>query len=81
MATLSATELQAVRNATAVTQVVNYTKATINAAAQAVETFLVGQAAAISSAIDTATSPVALSNAQKKKIVAEVIELKFQRDK
>lgn len=81
MATLSATELQSVRNATAATQAVNYTKATINAAAQAVETFLVGQAAAISSAIDTATSPTVLSNAQKKKIVAEVVRLKFERDK
>lgn len=81
MATLSASELQSVRNAVSLTQTVNYTKPVINAAAQAVETFLVGQAAAISSAIDTATSPTTLSNAQKKKIVAEVIELKFQRDK
>ncbi len=80
MATLSATELQAVRNATAQTQVVNYTKSQINAAAQAVETYLTNNSAAISSAIDTATSPLTLTNSQKKKIVAEVVRLKAERD-
>lgn len=67
MATLSVSELQSARNATALIGTVNYTKAVFNAATQAVETFLTSNAAAISSAIDTATSPTVLSNAQKKK--------------
>lgn len=81
MATLSSSELQAVRNGCASSQTVNYTKPQINAAAQAVEDFLTNNAAAVSSAINTATSPLVLTAAQKKAIVAYVVYLKFLRDK
>jgi hypothetical protein len=81
MATLNASELQSIRNECAETLTVNYTKALVNAAAQAVETFLTSNAAAISAAIDAATAPFVFTNAQKKKIVAEVVRLKFERDK
>lgn len=81
MAVLSTQELAQIRNACAATQTVNYTKTQINLACQAIEDFMVGQAAAISSVIDTATSPLVFTNAQKKKLFAEWCERKFQRDK
>lgn len=81
MATLSAAEFQAVRNESATTQTVNYTKSQINAAAQACEDFLTNNAAAVSTAINTATTPFVFSAAQKKKIFAEVARLKYLRDK
>lgn len=81
MATLAATELQAIRNACEVGVPVTYSKTQINAAAQAVEDFLTSNAAAISTAINQATSPVVLTAAQKKKLVAEVCERKAQRDR
>jgi hypothetical protein len=81
MATLSAAELQSVRNACERSITVNYLKAQINAAAQVVEDFLTSNAAQVSTDINTATSPLVLTNAQKKKIVAEVCRLKFDRDK
>jgi hypothetical protein len=80
MATLAAAELQAIRNNCAATQTVNYTKPQINAAAQAVETFLTNNAAAISAAIDAATTPLVLTVTQKKKLVAEVVAAKARRD-
>lgn len=82
MAVLSVSELQAVRNGCANSGVlVNYTKAQNGAAAQAVEDFLTNNAAAISAAINTATSPLVLTAAQKKEIVAQVIFVKYLRDR
>lgn len=81
MATLTATELQLIRNGCADTQTVNYTKAQVNAAAQACEDFLSANAAAISTAINAATTPFVFSVAQKKAIFAWVVEMKFRRDK
>ena len=48
---------------------INYTKAQFNAAVQAVENHIVGQAGAISTAINVATAPLVLTIAQKKQIV------------
>lgn len=82
MATLTASELQSVRNSCANNGiVVNYTKAQINTAAQAFEDWLTANQAAASAAVDTATSPFTFTNAQKKKIGAEVFRLKYTRDK
>lgn len=81
MATLSSSELQAIRNGCAETQVVNYTKAQLNAAAQAVEDLLVSSASTISNTINTATSPLVLTASQKKELVAFVLYVKFLRDK
>jgi hypothetical protein len=81
MATLSASELQAVRNGCAQTVTVTYDKPTINAAAQAIEDWLTSQAATVSGVINTATSPVVLTAAQKKALFAWVVEMKFLRDR
>lgn len=81
MATISSSELQSIRNACAETQTVNYTKTQINAAAQAIEDLIVSSASSISTAINSATSPLTLSAAQKKKLVAEVLKSKYERDK
>lgn len=81
MGVLTTAELQSVRNACANSVQVNYTKTIIDAAAQACEDFLTQNAAAVSTAINTATSPVVLSNAQKKKLFAEVVVLKYLRDR
>lgn len=85
MAILNTNELQAVRNACQ-TQEVDYIKATINAASQAIEDYLDNMmtnrpATSLNAAINTATSPVVLTSAQKKKIGAEVLRLKFERDR
>ena len=85
MAVLSASDLANIRQECAKTQVVDYTKATINAAAQAIEDYLDNMlatrpATSLNTAINTATSPVTLSVAQKKKIGAEVLRHKFLRD-
>lgn len=83
MAVLTSAELQVIRNGVALTAglPVNYTKAQIGAAAQAVEDFLTNNAAAISTAINTATSPLVLSAAQKKAIGAWTENVKYLRDK
>jgi hypothetical protein len=83
MATLSAAELQAIRNRCAERPgaVTTLTKAQVNAGAQACEDFLTNNAAAVSSAIDAAISPGTLNAAGKKKLFAEVVEAKYQRDK
>lgn len=80
MAILTVVELQMIRNNCSAKIIVPCTKAQINAAAQAVEDLITNNATAISNAIDAATSPVVLSNALKKKLVAEVLDAKFRRD-
>ncbi len=59
---------------------VGYTKATINAAAQAIEDFLDSQKAAVSSAIDAATAPETLSAGEKKLLAAGVFLWKYGQD-
>lgn len=85
MATLTAAEKTLIRQMVAAgangAYSVNYTKAQIDAAAQAVEDFLTNNAAAISTAVNTATAPVTFSAAQKKAIGAWVVFCKYQRDK
>lgn len=82
MAILSATELAVVRQQCAAQfPSPPWTKTQINAAAQVVEDFFTNNAATVSAAIDTATSPLVMTNAQKKKLSAEVFERKYQRDK
>ncbi len=58
---------------------VNYTKPQINAAAQAVEDWFEVNRPALSTAIDLATSPLVLTNAQKKQLVKWWFMLKFNR--
>lgn len=81
MAILSASELSAIRRNCASKIPVNYDKTQVNAIAQAIEDVLVSQIPIISSAIDAAISPVVLSPWQKKKMVAEVLRAKYERDK
>ena len=81
MAVLSSSELQVIRNQCAAIVAVNYTKTQINAAAQAVEDLITANATAISNAINTATSPVTLTVAQKKILVAVTLYVKYLRDK
>jgi len=81
MATLSVNELRSVRNACERAVTVSYTKAVINAAAQAIETWLTDNQASASAAIDAAILPAMLTTAQKRKIAAEVFRLKYDRDK
>lgn len=83
---LTPTELTDIRQECAKTQVVDYTKAVINAAAQAIEDYLENMltnrpANSLNAAINAATAPVVLSAAQKKKIGAEVLRRKFLRDR
>lgn len=80
MAVLSPTQLRSVRNACERKLVLTYTKPLVNAAAQAVEDWLVANAGSVSSAINGATSPFVFTPLQKKKIVAEVLRLKFEAD-
>lgn len=93
MATITVSELAEARQECARTQSgVNYTKAQINAALQAVEdamtTRVIGAGdlgstitQIISAAINTATSPLVLTAAQKKLLFAWWAELKFRRDR
>jgi hypothetical protein len=84
MATLTSDELTEVRRILAQKQGdgVNWTKAQINAAAQAVEDLLVTTSFqnAVSSAINTATSPLVMTAAQKKYLFAVVVYRKYVRD-
>lgn len=83
MAVLSTSELVQIRNGVEHTAgiSVNYTKPQINAAAQACEDFLTNNAAAVSTAINTATAPLVLTAAQKKAIFAWTVFMKFMRDR
>lgn len=81
MATLTTEDLQKIRQECARTIIVNYTKAQINAAAQAVEDWIQANAASLSTAINAATTPLVLTAAQKKKLVAEYCDYKFNKDK
>lgn len=81
MPTLSATELTELRQRLARTQAtVNWNKTQINAAYQAVEDYIEDHKLEISAAIDTATSPIVLSNPIKKLLVAYYFVQKALRD-
>jgi len=60
---------------------VNFTKPQVNAAIQAVEDVLTGAAlqTALSNAINSATSPLVLTAAQKKLLVRWVLRSRFDR--
>lgn len=82
MATLNSAELAAIRQQCALSfPSPTWIKGQLNAGAQAIEDWLVSQQATVSGIIDTATSPLTLTAAQKKKLFAEVVERKYHRDK
>lgn len=79
MAILGPNELCALRQAVARRGAVpvNYTKAQIDAAVQAVEDFFEANRAGMSTAINTATAPLVLTVAQKKELVRQWLIHKF----
>lgn len=79
MAILTAEQLAQIRRECANEITVDYTKATINAAVQAVEDWWIANQAALSTAINVATSPVVLSVAQKRAIGKFWLKQKFER--
>lgn len=92
MATLTGAELSRVRNYLEKSGEVVYTKPQINAAIQAIEDWMTSRTIAggdvgstvpqlLSAVINTATSPVVLSNNIKKILFAMWAESKFLRDK
>ena len=85
MAVLTASELNELRREIAdvlpkASLAVNFTKAQANLALQAIEDWFENNRSALSTAIDTATSPLALTNNQKKRFVAYWIKKKFGRE-
>ncbi len=79
MSTLTADQLTQLRQEMARGETVNWNKAQINAACQAVEDQIEGFKSTINSAINTATSPLVLSVSQKKKLVKFYFRQKFDR--
>lgn len=61
-------------------QVATHIRGEIGAAFQAIENWFEGQRAAISTDINTASSPFVFTNQQKKKMVARYMEYKFRRE-
>ena len=80
MAIISGSDLAKMRRECAKGKTVNYTKADINTALQAVEDTFEGMRATLSAAIDAATSPLALTNAQKTTLVKFWLSNKFGRE-
>ncbi len=79
MAVLTAEQLTELRQAIAVGEVVNWNKAQINAAAQALEDEIEGFKGTINIAINAATAPLVLSVPLKKKLVKFYFQQKFSR--
>ena len=80
MAVLSTEQLTELRQEMARDgSVVNWSKAQINAACQAIEDQIEGFKVTINTAINTATSPVVMPNATKKKLVKFYFRQKFSR--
>lgn len=81
MATLDANDLLTIRQGCAREIAVNYSKPQINAAAQAIEDVFTSGAVqnALSNAIDTATSPLTMTGAQKKALVKWYLQNRFDR--
>ena len=95
MATLTDDEKNQCRRFMATGEAVTWQKSHVNAAMQIVEDVLSGDhpitaleigvqqglPAYLSARIDTAASPVSFTNAQKRRLVAKVLEMKFRRDR
>lgn len=86
MAVLTSDELTAIRREVArglqaTGTPINFTKAQVNAAIQALEDWFEANRAAASTAINNATSPFVFTNAQKKQIMAYWLQLKFGKEK
>lgn len=81
MAILTSEELQEIRHGCDRDKQipVDYTKAVINAAIQAIEDWFETSRTSISQAINTATSPITLTAAQKKEIGKHWLRRKAQR--
>jgi hypothetical protein len=58
---------------------IDYTKAQANAAAQAIEDFFESNRAALNTQINTATTPLVLSNQIKRRLIRAVLLEKFTR--
>lgn len=80
MAILLPDDLTVLRQQSARDQTVDYTKAQINAALQAIEDFFEANRGAISAAINTATAPYVFTAAQKRRMVAYWLQQKFGRE-
>lgn len=81
MPILTAEQLAYLRREMARSQsVVDYNKPVINAALQAIEDWFESRRAQISNAIDTATSPVVLTAAQKRLLVIAFLMQKAGRE-
>ena len=59
---------------------VNFVKPQVNSAIQAVEDWFVSNALGLSTAIDTATAPFVFLAAQKKRIIAHWLLMKFKME-
>ena len=80
MATLNQNELVEIRRRCAAGETVNWNKATINIALQAIEDWFEANKASLAGSINAATSPFTFTNPQKKKLVAYWLEQKFRRE-
>lgn len=80
MATLTAAQLAEARQNFS-PRPAGCTKPVINAAVQAVETYMTTNAAAITSAIDAASSPVTFTANQKKQVVAAWALIRYEQDR
>jgi len=81
MAILSPNQLVELRQAAAEDQVgINWTKAQINAAAQAVEDWFEANRPSLNAAINTATSPVVLPGAVKRLLLIRFLMQKSRRE-
>ena len=80
MAVMTQDELVEIRRECAVSEVVDWDKATINTALQAIEDWFEANKNAWAGAVNTATSPFVFSNPQKKKLLAYWFKQKFRRE-
>jgi hypothetical protein len=80
MAVLSPDELTKIRQECAKRVPVNYTKAQLNAAVQAVEDWFETNRSSLSAVINNATSPLTLTAGQKRALVAFWLESKFRKE-
>jgi len=80
MAIINTNELAKIRQALATTNEVDYKRSTLNAAVQAIEDWFEADKLTLSGLIDTATSPVILTNQQKKKLAGFWMIRKAKRE-
>lgn len=81
MAILTSDELCAIRRhlQTGNAVAINYTKAQVNAATQAIEDWFEANRASLAAAINAATDPFVFTNAQKLQLVKHWLRQKFER--